>query len=500
MVFVAAATDGMGDSSQDAAHALVLAEERHALGSSQTTLRGCPLTDQLNPQFDRYRLILISRSTRLVFAETSNHVSRLPHVSILRWSRFAEQIQANIEDRWGLKAVILDCLGECSGTDNIVLAEVISEDRLDVWPHRFSWTMFSNVSDDEISGPDRSTIQMLLAMGNSGRGPFSRMGWTEELLDWIGAETSIDRSLFSGEIRQLNASATHSLVRLGGERVSRLWFKAVAVRDDREFQLTTLLSRLFPTHLPPLVAARRDWNGWLMEDAGRPLEEIGSIRQHHLDQVGDSLAELQLASVEKVDELIANGVQDQRMPVLRTGTPGLLPYFEEAMRAQSFDSVPRFSARRLREVEAILHDACFRLEELGIPYALVHNDINLGNILIGSDGCRFTDWASAGVSNPIVTLEQLKMQLVQDKRTVPWISRISEAYRKRWREVILDDAIDQALALVPLIAIATQMWSRKEWVLSEQRHNPAVQSYLRSLMRHMSRAAESPTILRALSA
>jgi hypothetical protein len=106
----------------------------------------------------------------------------------------------------------------------------------------------------------------------------------------------------------------------------------------------------------------------------------------------------------------------------------------------------------------------------------------------------------AGVSNPFVTLEQLKMQLVQDKRTVPWVNRITQAYRKRWREVILDDAIEQALALVPLIAIATQIWSRKDWVLSEQRHDPGAQSYLRSLMRHMSRAAESPTILRALSA
>jgi hypothetical protein len=237
-----------------------------------------------------------------------------------------------------------------------------------------------------------------------------------------------------------------------------------------------------------------------MEDAGRPLEEIGSIRERHLGDVGESLAELQLASVEKVDELIANGVQDQRMSVLRAGTSVLLPYFEEAMRAQGFDAVPCFGAKRLREIEAILHDACFRIEELGIPDALVHNDINLGNILVSNDGCSFTDWASAGVSNPFVTLEQLKMQLVQDQRTVPWIARVTEAYRKRWREVILDDAIDQALALVPLIAIATHIWSRKEWVLSEQRHDPGVQSYLRSLMRHMSHAAESPTILRALSA
>ncbi len=360
--------------------------------------------------------------------------------------------------------------------------------------------MFSNVSDDEMSTSDRSTIEKLLATGDSGRGPFSRLGWTEELLDWIEAETSFDRASFLGEVRQLNASATHSLVRLGSERASRVWFKAVAVKEDREFAVTTLLSQLFPAHLPPLIAVRHDWNGWLMEDAGRPLEEIGSIREHQVDEVGESLAELQLASAAKVDELIANGVKDQRMPVLSTGTPGLLPYFEEAMGAQSFDTVPRLSAKRLREVEVIFHDACFRLEELGIPYALVHNDINLGNILVGSDGCGFTDWASAAVSNPFVTLEQLKMQLVQNKRTVPWIPRITEAYRKRWREVILDDAIDQALALAPLIAIATQIWDRKEWVLSEQRHNPAAQSYLRSLMRHMSRAAQSPTILRALSA
>ena len=500
MVFVVMATDGVGDSSRDAAHALVLAEERHELGSSQITLRGCPLTDQLNPQFDRCRLILISRSTRLVFAETSNHVPRFPSVSVSRWSRFAEQAQAKIEDRWGLKVVILDCLGECSERDNIVVAEVISEDRLDVWPRGFSWTKFSNVSDDEISGPDRLAIQTLLASGHSGRGTFSRLGWTEELLDWIEAETNTDRALFSKEIRQLNASSTHSLIRLGNERASRLWFKAVTVRDDREFQLTTLLSRQFPKQLPTLLAVRHDWNGWLMEDAGRPLEEIGSIRERHLGDVGESLAELQLASVEKVDELIANGVQDQRMSVLRAGTSVLLPYFEEAMRAQSFDAVPCFSAKRLREIEAILHDACFRIEELRIPDALVHNDINLGNILVSSDGCSFTDWASAGVSNPFVTLEQLKMQLAQDQRTVPWIARVTEAYRKRWREVILDDAIEQALALVPLIAIAAHIWSRKDWVLSEQRHDPGVESYLRSLMRHMSRAAESPKILRALSA
>jgi hypothetical protein len=396
-----------------------------------------------------------------------------------------------IENRWGLRAVILDCLGECAGRDTVVIAEVISDDRLNVRQERLSWTDFSNISEDEVTDLDRSTIKRLLATGATGRGPFSRLGWTGELLDWISAELRIDRSQLSGELRQFNASATHSLIRIGRKTASSLWFKAVEGANGQEFQFTTLLSRLFPAHLPRLIATRTDWNGWLMEDAGQPLEKAGSIRELDVGEVGSSLAELQLASIGQTDVLIANGIDDQRMPRLRAQTTDLIPYLAEAMEAQSFDSVPRLDMKRLREMETILHDSCFRLEELRVPYALVHNDINLANVLVGDGKCTYTDWARPAVSNPFVTLGQLKTQLAQDERTAPWILRITEAYRNRWRVVVFEQTIDQALALIPLVAIAAQLWSHQEWVFSDQRHNPGIQSYIRSLVRQMDRAARS---------
>jgi hypothetical protein len=435
-----------------------------------------------------------------VIAEESNHAFQLPRVSIPRWSRSAEQVQMEIENQWGLRTIILDCLGGCSGRDDVVVAEVISEDRLDACQERLSWTNFNNVSEDEVTDLDRSTLQRLLATGATGRGPFSRLGWTGELLDWVSAELAIDRSQFPGEMRQLNASATHSLIRIGRKTASSLWFKAVGEPNHREFQFTTLLSRLFPAHLPRLIAIRTDWNGWLMEDAGQPLEEADSVRELDLREVGSSLAELQLASIERTDVLIANGIDDQRMPMLRGRTTDLIPYLAEAMEAQSFDSVPRLDMKRLRELETILHDACFRLEELRVPYALVHNDINLANVLVSDGKCAYTDWARPAVSNPFVTLEQLKTQLAQDERTAPWIPRITDAYRNRWRAVVFDQTIDQALALIPLVALATQLWSHQEWVFSEQRNNPGIQSYIRSLVRQMDRAARSRTMFRALSA
>jgi hypothetical protein len=168
-----------------------------------------------------------------------------------------------------------------------------------------------------------------------------------------------------------------------------------------------------------------------------------------------------------------------------------LPYLEEAMAMRQFDDVPRISAARFVEVARVFEDACYRLETIGIPDTLLHSDLNLHNILIGDGSCVFTDWAHACVGNPFVTFEQLRAQVAQEKNTHSWVSRLPELYQEAWRRALPNCQLECVPTLVPLIAVASYLCSRRDWIISERRYMPRFQSYARSLARQMDRAARA---------
>jgi Ser/Thr protein kinase RdoA (MazF antagonist) len=161
------------------------------------------------------------------------------------------------------------------------------------------------------------------------------------------------------------------------------------------------------------------------------------------------------------------------------------------MAMQNLRTAPRIGAARLREVWDIFEDACWRLEAMDIPDALIHSDINLGNILVGDEGCVFVDWANAGVGNPFVTYEQLRIQLAQERSTQAWVPRLTEIYQEVWRLMLPNCQIECAFTLVPIISAASYLYSRKDWITAEHGHNPQLQSYARSLVRQMERAAQA---------
>jgi hypothetical protein len=61
---------------------------------------------------DCYRLILAEPTLRRVFAERRRLRWRLPRISIPRWSRAADEIQALVEQQCGIKVVVIDLLEE----------------------------------------------------------------------------------------------------------------------------------------------------------------------------------------------------------------------------------------------------------------------------------------------------------------------------------------------------------------------------------------------------
>jgi hypothetical protein len=122
-----------------------------------------------------------------------------------------------------------------------------------------------------------------------------------------------------------------------------------------------------------------------------------------------------------------------------------------------------------------------------------------GNILIRDNVCVFTDWCEAYIGNPFITFQHLLLLLPCGDDQVETASfRLRQAYKRAWLEFLAPWQIDRALALMPLLAIASSLYARGGWLRSEGRYNTHMQSYARCLARHMDRAAQVPSLMEAL--
>jgi hypothetical protein len=449
------------------------------------------LNEIANPEFDCYRLVIVSGTTKLILLETTQEGTDLPRILVPRWTRATEQIQLIAKERWGLRVLVMEFLGDEPGGDGVVLAEALDEGKA-YRPRGCLWRSLGDIDGTIISRQERATLGELLLGEYTGRGPFFRLGWIQGFYEWMNSTSAVDHGIhFTDDLKQFNASPSATLLRLRRSDSKVFWFKASGPPNASESLITSLLAGLFPSYLPPLIATHDDWNGWLMEDAGCALDSLRSIRQPTLKHIVRRLAELQRASAKHVPALLMVGCRDLRTPALLAGIHELLPYLQEAMAKQELDSVPRIDLGRLRSIEQVLEQACFGMEWIGVPNGLMHGDIHPGNILVSSRKCVFTDWARASVGNPFITFAQLRSQLAQDRRTHAWLPQLTEAYQKVWDPVVPDFLIKRAFSLIPMIASASYLYDRRELLVSEHGKKPQFRRYVRSLVRQMDKAARA---------
>jgi hypothetical protein len=285
-------------------------------------------------------------------------------------------------------------------------------------------------------------------------------------------------------------------VRFGTARGPAYWLKATGSPNVHELAVTRALAHYSPEFVPPLIAERIDWNAWVTEEVGLPLCDVLSL--HALERSTHSLARLQIASGSRVDDLLASGCFDQRLEILRTHLPELIQYLELTMTRQTSTRVSPIEGTRLHELGRLLEVACSELESIGIPDTLIHNDMNLRNVLFDGERAVFTDWSEACISCPFLTFQHLWIQAADADQTLIWASRIRAIYKSHWACILSDFQIERALSLCPPIAIASFLYGRDVSFTSPYRNLDQVQSYARSLTRHMERAVQAPEFLEAL--
>jgi hypothetical protein len=439
-----------------------------------------------------YRLVLLDSTGESVFVTREGEALSLPCVAVPNGTRIVEQLHLTAKAHWGARAIILDILRPNENASPIAVAEV----RSTAHSIRLVCINLNEIPDETLRFDERKALQQFLSGDSSAHRAFTRLGWIDEANHWIEQCVNHGHELLNNEVYQLNASDGFALVHFGAHRGRGYWLKATGSPNEHEFEITLALAHSLPHFLPPIIGSRKDWNSWVMEDGGIPLRNDSSLTA--MDRSVTALAAFQIQSISQIEVLQVAGCHDQSLTHFLQNLDPMIGYLEEAMKYQISTTVPRLDSAQLRHLAEYLRCACKQMLELDIPDTLVHGDINPGNILLDGEKCVFIDWAEAYIGNPLLTLKRLIVHLakVSDDAAM-WVPHLKKIYKRQWRDRLPEASIDQAFAVAPLLAVATYLYGTGSWVRSSRRNELAFQKHVRSLARHVNRAAQQSGLVEA---
>jgi len=368
-----------------------------------------------------YRLAFILPQTRQILASEASGITALPSIAISRWNRPAEQLTRLIRSTWNIQAIVLDLLPGSSVSSPCAVIEVLTKD----W--RYVDKRFCAVDPNLIESAwlsDAERLHLVSIFNDTDAVPvFSRLGWVDKARRWIQASVPDCVVRFDGEIQQFQAGGNFALVRFGTLEGCGYWLKATGSPNAHEFSITMKLAQYLPHFLPPVVA---------------------------LEQAVDALSALQKQSILHAKVLLNAGCADRSVAVLQSSLEELIEYLDEAMEKQLSTKVQPLDKTQLSNLRSALNDACLRMQDIEISDALIHIDINPGNILFDGTRSVFIDWAEAAIGNPLVTFEYLAAHLArEEEHTEAWLPILRAQYRKQWLDLLSESTIDRAFALTP---------------------------------------------------
>lgn len=243
----------------------------------------------------------------------------------------------------------------------------------------------------------------------------------------------------------------------------RVWFKASVPEATPEVAVLRILRSAAPDAVPVVWADDAE-RGWLLMPEQGPV-----LRDVETPQTSLSLASSVLRRYAHVQRSSASVTA----ALVEAGVPMLSPR-EIAKQWQGL----RLKPDTTREVRM----AAQRLERLGLPLTVQHDDLHSGNVFAdgsaaGMHEARIFDWADASVAHPLcsllVPLERAADGLDADEAAQAQ-ARLKRAYFSCWSDHVstatLDGAMDDALLVARVGRVLTWRRSLARATTEERRH------------------------------
>ena len=441
-----------------------------------------------------HRILLIDPASLSILASGPHSSARLPRIQIPTQTRITPFLHSALTANWGVRGTVLDYLSFDSGDSPCAVLELLS----DKIPAIFREVGVDQLFEEDLSEDERASL--LSVVEGKSVNALSRIGWLDEAIGWV-EETAGQAIRSRLEIEQISAGGGFALLRFPMRNGQSYWLKATGHPNKHEQPLALLLSRFGSGHIPEVLATRDDWNAWVMSDIespGIPADPI--MRFHALERAVTAMAKLQSRLIGREAELFAAGAFDQRLSVLGADSRLLFERIEEAMALQTSMKASRLDGARLRYLRNRFVETCDLVESLGIPATALHGDMNVDNILCSDGSCQFVDWCETYVGYPLVTLQHLLL-LNQPEEVPPksaWDRILIERYRAAMSDICSAEDFERAVVCMPLIAAASALYGRGDWLRRSLEGMPQHQAWIRAMARHMERAAQQPVLLELL--
>jgi hypothetical protein len=447
-------------------------------------------------EHETYRVIVLSPDGSEILVAQDGDRFALLSVEIPRWQRVAENLTEAVKSGWGEEIVCLFELGELTGTHGTGIhyqaARHWGTSGVPKIPSK--WMPVAALSKDLLTGvTDHSAIQQSIAQCSgdgktSPTGPFTCLGWFNELREWVEDVIGPLGFHLNGNFNQLNASPSFSLIRFETNGPA-LWFKAVGKPNQKEFPITCVLAQLFPGDVPSVLATRPEWNGWLTREASGNL--LCDVREKALwEKAAVALAELQIGSIHHGARLLQAGARDLGVNALSKMVKPFVETMTQLMERQTKIPPIPLDHEELVLIGDRIETALEALEGLGIPETLGHLDINPGNIIVSPDRFVFLDWAEAYIGNPFLTFQYFLEHFRRTSGDRSFEEKaVIESYGAAWNRIVPRDSITAGLALSPLLAVFSYAAGAGMLCDQQRLRDPQFAGYLRSLARRMKREA-----------
>lgn len=444
---------------------------------------------------DLHRIVLFDSPATRLLVIPENGRFRLPTLAAPKHQRLAESLTALLTNQWSQQAVCLFRLDtSLIAPDLHYHVMACSDENLPITPGS-RWVSVPSLEEGQFqTAPDYAAVVKSFAECRAYAegcklGSFARPGWFSELTAWVRDEAAREGLRLSGRFSQLNGSPTFSLVRFETNGPA-LWFKAVGEPNLREYTITLELSKYLPSFVPPALAARSEWNGWLALEVPGTHPDEGSPRTVWA-RVAEALADVQLASLGRTLHLLDAGCRDARVCSLVDLVEPFIAVMKELMEQQTQKVPAALSHDELALLETRLHQVLSHATACDFPNTIGHFDCNPGNIVVSADRCVFLDWAEGCVGHPFITFQYL----LEHIRRSSFLDNSGElaltgAYLNRWQEFLSPDDIGQALAISPLLAAFAYGVCTDAWRNPGRRERPETARHLRSLTRRLKREAD----------
>jgi len=450
-------------------------------------------------QSDRqtYRAIVLGQGGDDLLLASATDGFLLPSVEIPRWQRIAENLTAAMKNDWGHEVVCLfspDAIVPAGSPNGRNYQVMESCGPVAKSGPRAEWVRVASLSEEVFVDPAdymavrRSLTECTGYSDGAAPGPFARLGWFGELQRWIEEVIGPLGFHLTRRFSQLNASPSFSLVRFETSGFA-VWFKAIGNPNLREFPITLALARLLPQYLPPILATRPEWNGWLaLEVEGINLGETQDTQ--HWKAAASALANLQIESTDRIGALINSGARDLRASALLKLVRPFLHVMGQLMEKQTKVPPSVLSRNGLIFLGEQIEEGLSLSADLQVPDSLGHLDLNPGNVIVSEGHSVFLDWAEAYVGNPLFSFQYL----VEHFRRMAGVDGTAEsglisAYVEEWPSLVSPESLQEALALAPMLAVFAYAAATEAWSDQARLQDPKFAGYLRSLTRRMHREA-----------